>query len=154
MSGQRKKDLAKENKKHGYVGKKDTQGGLLSRKFKEEFQQRQSAKCCREVNELRMAELPLAIRSHWWRCLTRCEQYVGEAEAKFYSIEEGVRRGMRRQCRQIIKRLGLWRGKSHWGHLGRWHGWRGVPSLVFSSLLSPLTFLLPAFKMRHTWVNV
>ena len=36
MSGQRKKDLAKESKKYGYVGKKDTQGGLLSQKFKEE----------------------------------------------------------------------------------------------------------------------
>lgn len=36
MSGQRKKDLAKESKKHESVGKKDKQGRLLSSKFKEE----------------------------------------------------------------------------------------------------------------------
>lgn len=36
MSDQRKKDLAKESKKHGSVGKNDKQGRLLSWKFKEE----------------------------------------------------------------------------------------------------------------------
>lgn len=64
MSGQRKKDLAKESKKHRSIGKKDKQGGLVMEIQGRKSFHNESDECYRG-QLIRDGRVALAIRSHW-----------------------------------------------------------------------------------------